>query len=272
MKRGDKWHWTDEELGFLAEHPDWPPRRIAAELGRSAVAVGAKRREIREGWSPTVTPWSQDDTNFIINTPHMTAEQTAKHLGRTVSSIRGQRQILTETRGLSWGSGKQKSPFSIGARKLVARTCHSCGLLLQARWFQFMRVGSATGWQWQTRCTRCVPLHLKNPPDYSKKDPAPSRASKARLQALTLPHADRKGQPYLAADHAVMADPDRTIFEKAITLGRTYFAVNQACAVNGYHSIVGLGDPNRGTWKIIRGGEQDIGDQPGNPRLYEEAG
>lgn len=77
-----------------------------------------------------------------------------------------------------------------------------------------------------------------------------SNESYRRLQALTLACASRHRQPWMESDFKVLANPDMTILQKALTLGRSYMAAQSACSANGFKSHVGLGDPERDQWII----------------------
>lgn len=247
-----KRRWSDDELGFLLDHPTWTARQVGEALGRGMQSVQHKRYHLRDGWSPEREMWTESDWDFVRRTPHMTATQVAAHLGRTAASIKNARHLLSVKERLSFDiEGRSKLPSTIGSRTLVAKTCPRCGKFLNAKWFyRLTRVGRPP--QWSTDCAKCS--HKDDPKrvlSTSARDGgASARASNRRLQAITRERAHRHGQEWIDTDHEILADPDLTAFEKAIRLGRTYNAVRQAVHVNGYTSKVGRGDPVEGVWLI----------------------
>lgn len=248
--------YSDEELGFIAEHQGWPAWRIAEQIGRSKESVCKKRRELRKGWVAQRERFSESEDEFILSTPHLTARQVATHLGRHTASVEGRRHHLAKTHGVSFDTYSTKSPFHIGARPLIAKTCTKCGLLLPSDWFSWNAQQNGTG-GWRTQCRKCVAaasadLFARTPErrrDESKHATG-SRRSKAILKAMTAPTADRGRMPWLDADHEILRDPDLTLLEKAIKLRRTYNATTIMCSTHGYRSHVGLGDAERDLWVI----------------------
>lgn len=244
--------WTDEELGYLQDNSDLTARELGRRLGRGMQSVQHKRNQLRNGWSFQREHWTTEDTDFVRQTPHFTAAQVAHHLSRSVSSILNRRYLLSRTEGIDFDGAK--SPFMIGARRLLARTCPDCGYLLQASWFGFDRTTNGHG-AWRTLCRRCRqnrwPAKRMPGSHAMRKDGVDSaRFAEARLQALTLPRAVNHRAPWLAEHHVILSDPDLTVVEKAIALGRTYQATMSMCSKSGYASRKGLGDPVNGQWFI----------------------
>lgn len=238
--------WTDEELGFLGSHPEWSARRVGESLERGMQSVQHKRNQIRDGWTPLVEPWTEDEVDFVRETPHLTAAEVAKHLGRTTKAIENRRHFLVRTEGMTFNEGKRGMlPNQIGNRRLLAKTCIGCGLLLDASWFGISR--SKRQVCWHPRCTRCRPRNHKQT-QQSRGNSA--RQSEERLQQISLPFAHRNREPWIEADHPTLSDPDLTALEKAVALGRTYKSVRRMVSVCGYKSRVGRGDPMKGVWVI----------------------
>lgn len=243
--------WSDAELGFLADRPDWSARRVADALGRTIEAVRLKRQKLRNGWSAKTDHWTPEEDDIVLATPHLTKEQVAARLiGRTPKAVEGRRAKLVRDRAAVFVGGR-KSPFDVAGRPLIAKTCSTCGLLLTADWFWF----NTKTRQWSTYCARCrarqgVGGKQRYHGDRVEQNKRSARASKDVKQALTLPSATRSGQPWLEADHVVLADPDLSIVEKALRLQRSYLAVAHAVSRHGYPSHKGLGDPDRDQWII----------------------
>lgn len=244
---GPRRAWTDADIGYLLDTLDRSSADVARDLGRTQLAVRLMRRQIRDGYSrQRPAAWSEDDDAFLRGVPHFSSVQIARHLGRSVYAVRNRRQRIG-AKGRQW---TECSPGFVGGRTLLAKTCTVCGLLLNASWFH---AGGRGGWN--SRCVACVPKEdastqaARNARTYQKRLEQ-SRRGSARAQELSLSTAHRSGQPWLEADHKVLADPDLTVLEKAITLERSFYATKQVLSRNEYRSKVGRGDPVVGQWVI----------------------
>lgn len=235
--------WSDEELGFLQDHHDWTAYQVAEVLGRSPMAVSHMRQKISSGWEREREPWTEDEDALVLATPHLTNAQVAHRLpGRTASAVGHRREVLRAVKGVRFDEFV-KIPNHVGARPLVAKSCSKCGLLLAAVWFAFHRG------EWHSACKRCEGSG-RAPRPRTSRQVEQTRTSFERRQAMTLEHATNRGQPWTESDHRVLADPDLTLVEKALSLGRTYSGTVNACAGAGYGSKVGLGDPERDQWYV----------------------
>ena len=247
--------WSDYEIGALEGLSHLTARQAGQALGRSMQSVQHMRNKLRDGWFPGARErWTDDEVELVRRTPHLTAEQVAAQLGtRSASAVNGARGKLHATEGIAFGEqGSHKSPHEVGSRRLLAKTCIGCGLLLDASWFS----KSNGGRKWLHRCTRCIQVSATTGEKYQqsngyRKDGGSSaRATAARLQKITRERASRHGYPWLEADHVILRDSTLTAFEKAIRLGRTWSATHLAVSQNGYTSRVGKGDPMHGVWRI----------------------
>lgn len=220
-------------------------------------SVQHMRNKLRDGWAPEKLPWTEDEIDFVRRTPDFTANQVAEHLNRGPNGVSRIRGMLSRSEGLDFTRGDQKSPWSVGSRRLLAKTCLGCGLLLDASWY-----GKAKGRTWKTRCGRCIQRSAITGEKYNqlsgrqKDGGASARKSAQKLQAITREHAVRHGYPWIESDHEVLRDSTLTVFEKAIKLGRTWAATHAAVKTNGYTSRVGKGDPMEGVWHIDNPNEQ----------------
>lgn len=230
--------WTDEELGLVESSP-LSATQLSFEIGRSPGAISQMRLRLRRGNPPdTARAFSDDDLDLMRATPHLTVQQVADVLGRSYDVTKHRRQQMARDEGIDFGGrGANKSPHRIGKRRLLARTCFNCGLLLDGSWFWRNSHG------WHSACARCFKQSEK-PMDRDRGDGG------RRLQELSLPHARKHGQEWVESDHGVLADETLTVFEKAVRLQRTYFATHSAISKNGYRSKVGRGDPVEGRWVI----------------------
>lgn len=246
VDRKNQRRWTDEELG-LVNDMGLSPAYIAEIIDRSAKAVRHMRARLRSGWEPVQPePWTPDEDSVLMSLPHLTVAQQARRLSRSKDAILHRRQILSETKGVVFDRSN-RSPFRPGGRTLVAKSCKTCGQLLSSYWFAPERAGGRR--QWRASCKRCDPAHLRSPNSPArvaarsagKSDS--SRQSGRALQTMSMKTAKKRGEPYTDKDHAIMADPDLTLLEKAVATERTYFSATFFCSKNGYRSRVGIGSP-----------------------------
>lgn len=207
-------------------------------------------------------PWTDDEVEIIRQTKNLTAHEVKQYVDRSWSSIRSMRKQLSADEGICFEkTPNANDPFCVGSRRLLAKTCLGCGLLLEASWFLDMKTNSS---RWSSRCTRCLVGA-----DSARKNSQKFRVNHAekvaewrqdwyvKVQRLTRARATRHGFPWLEADHETLRDSSLTLFEKAIKLGRTYSATSLAVSSNGYTSRVGKGDPVAGAWHIDNPNEME---------------
>ena len=197
--------------------------------------------------------WGADEDDFVLRSTHLTTSEVAKALGRSVSAVHHRRSMLGRRHGLTFTGAK--SPHVIGRRRLLAKTCGTCGLLLAAD-----RFGVNEG-RWRSKCVHCRASDEASSGRADSKGGRDSEqvwANTQRLQTLSLPNATRHRQPLTEGDHEIFADPDLSCIEKALRSKRTYMATVSSCSKFGYHSKVGKGDPVKGQWII---------DNPNAPRI-----
>lgn len=245
--------WTDDEIGWLLDHEHLTARQAGEELDRGMQSVQHMRTKLRRGGAPSDRWWTPTDVEVVRSTPHLTARQVANHLGRSITLVEGKRHDLTKSEGLTFGKGERKNPNEVGKRRLIAKTCLGCGLLLDASWYSKSNDGHGQMKNWKPRCNRCHHGEAAPKPQrstFAKDGGQSARTTYAKLQAVTLERASRHGETWLDQDHEILRDPDLTAFEKAIQLGRSYAATRRAVQENGYTSRVGRADPVKGQWVI----------------------
>lgn len=229
--------WADDEKDFLRENAgDLPVSEMALILNRSTRSVAAMLGGLTRAWT------AEEDA-YIRATANLTSRQVAERMtGRTYEAVRTRRQKLGVSNGLT-----NKNPNRPGRRRLIAKTCPKCGLLLDASWFTRAHYGN-----WVSTCSRCKPdYHANKSQERQRRSGADiQREFVAKQQALTLPTASNRGKEWTAKDDAVLADPDLTVLEKALRLRRTYVAVRGESHRRGYTSRIGKGDPMKGRWVI----------------------
>lgn len=246
--------WTDHEIGELEAMAHLTVDEVADILGRSRSSIASMRHQMRHRKVGTSTqPWTEDDLDFVRATTSFTAAQVAEHLGRTYSAVASIRFVLRQSEGADFRGDDdgQKNPHDVGTRRLLARTCLGCGLLLDAIWYH--RDGAR---RWKSRCLRCnnkerAPRHRSD----RDKENAQQQARRKLLGRVTRERATRHGYPWLESDHDVLRDTSLSVLDKSFQLGRTYNAVLRACSLNGYTSRVGKGDPMKGIWVIANPNE-----------------
>lgn len=245
-RKGDR-QWTDEEYGYVQDTMKEPAAEVAAALGRSAGSIYQARSKLRAGFVPTVIPWSEDEDQYLRDTRWLTAQKVAEHLNRTYTSVAKRRSVLFGKEGIE-AAPPNKNPTANGKRRLIAKTCPKCGLLLDAYWFYKVKAGGRTG-RWHTYCRKCG---ASGPRDEQSKvrERKRNNARLEVLQRLSLRHAERKGEEWTEADQRVLADPDLTMFEKSALTKRTFFATAAALARYGHNSKPELGDPKDSQWVI----------------------
>ena len=255
-RNGPGERWDDFEIGELEGLSNLSARQAGKVLGRSMQSVQHMRNKLRGGWSPEKMLWADDEIDVVRRTPDLTAQQVADKLGRGASGVARIRGMLSASEGIDFVNfGDKKSPFSIGGRRLLAKTCLGCGLLLDASWFGSSGKSAKGNSRWRARCSKCIQRNTDgdkyDPRSGAQRDGGKSAAeSYARLQRITRDKAVRNGYPWLESDHRILRDSTLTIFEKALTLGRTWGATATALQKNGYTSRVGKGDPMKGVWHI----------------------
>lgn len=240
--------WTGEEIDFLMRNPNLPTREASEVLGRGMRVIQAKRRHIKCGDVTPVNLWTPSEDDFVLTHPEMTARVVSEHLGRAETAVVARRRILATRHGVSFHH-RNKNPNHPGDRRLLAKTCHDCGLLLSVDWFALKYGGRGRhGKGWRSSCTRC--RSVGRPRGREPWEGADSTGHGERLQTASLPHANNHRSPWTEADHVVLSDPDQSVIAKAVELGRTYYATQSMCSENGYRSLLGKGDPVKGQWVI----------------------
>ena len=145
-------------------------------------------------------------------------------------------------------------------RTLIARTCTKCGLLLDARWFGRRREAGRRGTM--TRCKKCQRSSRRVETSRAYREAnrgrwaVSSAESMRRFQDATRPTAINNRKEWTSRDLETLADPDLSLYEKALLLGRTYSAVTARAHLIGARSRTALGDPTRQEW-VIRLATQD---------------
>jgi hypothetical protein len=256
MTKGRATLWSVEDLNFIDAHPDMPKERLAEALQRETWEVAAALGRLRS--SVVSEPWTMEEDEFILATQHLSARQVAVQIERTYDAVTSRRKVLAREHGVNFGSdGTKKDPYHIGARPLIAKTCTKCGLLLASEWFAFMPARGGVPAHWRISCKKCVSASgyasvKKGTNNYKGSDRYKQKTaqSRKRLQDLTTSRATRSGQDWIEADYKVLQDPDLTLLEKALKLGRSYNAVAIMCSRQNYKSHVGLGSAEKDQWYI----------------------
>lgn len=220
--------WTEADLAYAADE-SFTNDEVARLVGRSVASVRHKRMQMANGWSRAREPWTEEELDFLIDTPHLTYKQVAGYLGRSDRAVRRAREKLSRTTDYRTGRGS-KNPHEIGPRPLVAKTCTLCGELLEASAFN----PRARGVGPKPECRLCARKYWKPRPgrrrdysdDYFKK-----------MQEATVQGASNSGKEWTGSEIAVLEDPSLTLLQKALRLGRTYASVNTKASRIGARSL-----------------------------------
>jgi len=243
--------WSDDELGMVQETLSRPAQEVADMLGCSRSSVYGLRSRIRKGWTRKKRElWTSDEDDFIrANVTNRTVRSIAMDLGRTERATYRRMGAI----GIRVGRGHgDLDPFFIVDRRVVAKTCLTCGLLLPGEWFRKTKKNGTHGWH--SSCRKCLSrktIERQKGLDRGY-DPARRRRQLQRMKDLTEPLATRGRMEYTTTDHEVMRDPDLTVLQKALRLKRTYSAISTQAHRNGYRSksAVLLSCAEAASWSI----------------------
>lgn len=107
--------------------------------------------------------------------------------------------------------------------RLIAKTCTHCGVLKMAE--EFSSNGKGISW-----CKPCTSRQANRYRTGENRDPVKAKAAADRfrnaVQTKTLKTADNWGSQWTPEQERVAMDPNLTMTEKAIKLGRTYKAID----------------------------------------------
>lgn len=247
--------WTDDEMGVIADHMTTPANVLARKLGRSPDAIYKARARVKRGWVRTRETWSPAEDEIVLSKSGTLTSAQIAHLlpGRTPESIKHRRRTL---RVPHCPPAAFYNPRNVGTRRLLAKTCPSCGELLPGEKFYRRKTGNRVAAIIET-CAYCTSEKSKkwrgeNPEEQPRPKGEAMKRYVTMAQELSLRSATRQGEPYLEADFKVLADPHMSQLAKALKLRRTYYAVSNACAKNAFTSSSGIahGDRLDAAWHI----------------------
>jgi hypothetical protein len=225
---------------------DRPRREVADHLSRPVHAVGDMRAAINSGWTRTLDVWTPEEDAIILAYPNFRNEELSARLpGRTATAVSNRRVKIQEQKR----SLHTYNPYAVAGRPLLAKTCTKCGRILPGKWFGF---GVSHGIKcYSSHCRECSNKRISKWGKEAKRhQDGRARAYQEKAQAITLPLAEMKGQPWTEADHRVLADPSLTLLAKALITRRTYAGTSGAAQKAGYKSYQPIGDPERDRWLI----------------------
>lgn len=227
--------WTeseDEMLIELVQHPakltdieiaDAMARGLSSVRNRMTLLRSESRLAYKVKWKATRSIWTEADNAALIElAPSCSNAQIAKYLQRTESSVSGRIQQLMRSGEMKAGhrNGMWTIPFKMPRKTaiLLAQTCVTCGKLRDADLFFRASNGS-----WDTRCRVCLKSRRKQ--RYHEIDKW-AQQNIELLQEATVPLANKVGEPYTSEEYEQISDADRSTFELAISLGRTYYGID----------------------------------------------
>ncbi len=156
--------------------------------------------------------WTAADDAFMVANPGLSHAATAQAIGRTIEAVR-QRRYKLRLRGVRVGEleANQMKPWHVGERRLLAKTCSGCGLLLDAEWYRPARPGRPVT---KRLCRKCTST------ERGMRQPWDARPVETE--------GPRTKYEWTDADVAILDREDLSLNEMAQALGRTYAAVSTA--------------------------------------------
>lgn len=182
--------------------------------------------------------WTESEDAVLRENPDLTAKEIALRLGRNHHVVQ-KRRIKLGLRPSNDGERKNRRAHAIGRRTVVAKTCTACGLLLDAYWYG-VRVDGRS----ESRCRACR----------SRLNQSQERRGSwfQAAQSVTKSAAIREGDEWTESDYAILTQPDLSLVEMALALGRSYASVANARHYGGASDrLPALGEPEE-TWVIKR--------------------
>lgn len=262
IKRSGSRNWTESELAVLGDR-SISHAEVARITGRTYESVINKRRSVDAGRVNKEYAWSQDELDLLVDAWDMGMDDLCKLFAdKSRGSIKFQRQQLRNREGMPSQSRHLTNPHWVGSRRLLAKTCLGCGLLMDARWYRHTvnpdtaaAQDCAGARRWDSTCIACKRGKRTDERAQYYRASKETHAAQAkervqRYQSLTTP-APRNGLEWTSSELEILADPMKTTLTKAIELGRTYLATKAKVAGCGYQSLNGqLGDQQDGVWNI----------------------
>lgn len=243
---------TDHEMGLLADS-SLTGAEAAQEIGITASTVNRLRRQMGFGVL-RVSDWTDYEIDFVIeNLGKMKTERMAGHLNRTLASVDVEiKRLRRNGVVLIKRTSAPLDPWIIAGRPLIAKTCSDCGLFLSAEWFPEHKTKAGHRDGWSSHCKKCRKTRKYAGESAKEKWAAVNHEYLAKVQAYTLERAENHGDEWTSADIEVLADPSKTVLEKALELKRTYHAVKDAQSKHGFAAKrERLGDPHDSAWKLF---------------------
>lgn len=182
-----------------------------------------------------VKTWTDEAIGVLVDdmARGVPAIETAEYLGVTQGAVWTARSDYRRNRlnpdavpGGQVGF-KHKSPFIIGDRILLAKTCTRCGLFLSSEHF-YKRIGGMNikkgvkSFAWTPACRVCNRVTKK--PNRRMNYAKDSQARARMIQAITVEQATNNGQYWSGKDDEVIASAE-TSFIVAMKIHRTFYSV-----------------------------------------------
>lgn len=173
-----------------------------------------------------VIRWTEaDDCALMELRDSCSLEQVAAYLGRPVGGVI-QRQTKLRRKGMEIGDGrKHRNPFHIprGA-SLLGKTCPSCGLFRDASHFAYQKINRAHA----SKCRSCTKnATIERYGKYRRS------ANTELLQEITFAQASNEKMRYTSDELVTLKDLSKSDFEVALTLGRSFYAIQNKRSKSG---------------------------------------
>lgn len=249
-QQAPKLRLTDREMGLIAD-TSLPAHEVAKEVGLHATTISEHRRAMGLGVL-RVSDWTDYEIDFLIeNLSKMKTEKIAGYLNREVRAVYGEIARLRANGIGAKRTSKRLDPWIISGRPLIAKSCPDCGHFLPADWFAQNPTKSGKK-RYTHNCRNCR-YARKNKINASKDGWTDmQREYKAKVQAYTLERAENNGKEWTSVDVEVLADPNKTVLEKALELKRTYAATENAQQRHGFSAKQRpRGNPHDSAWRLF---------------------
>lgn len=225
--------WTDSEITTLvALRSTNTAAEISGHLGRSIGSVKSQLHELgvttggkSGGYSP---PWTDaDDAALTELRPTCTLAQIGMYLGRTTAAvIRRQDQLRRNGVDIPTSWQKKNPHFMPRSRAiLVAKTCSACGQFLEAANFSYSSGAYASV------CRGCTKeRYLLKHGNFQRNE------NTELLQEITYAQASNERLRYTEDELLTLKDLTKSDFEVALTLGRSFYAIQNKRSKSGFVS------------------------------------
>lgn len=239
--------WSSKEDKLLMKmYGKYTYDEIASKLGRTKRAVATRVRKFKDTGiikrtEPKREYFSWDDSAIAALLEFRgtcTHAQIAKYLGCTKEAVDSRVQILLDSGVITKTEYGRKNPWMIPQNAiLLAKTCIKCGELRDASRYASTKQGRSV----RNECMSCC--NARRDMDKVGKE---TRKKRDIWQQLSAENAQNHGMEWTSSELETISDNEKSNFQLAMVLGRTYNAV---CSAR-IRAAVNPRKPEIGPWII----------------------